>query len=79
MQPPSPSVRWQGAEWLTSCPSQLDPGIIHFISNTDQLGQFMNRPLVGLGGKYLYSRSLLIKSANSLSLSLSLSSSLNHF
>lgn len=24
-----------------------------FISNTDQLGQIMNRPLVGLGGKYL--------------------------
>lgn len=29
----------------------------------------MNRPLVGLGGKYLQSRSLLIKSADSLALS----------
>lgn len=30
----------------------VHPGIIHF-SNNDQLGQFMNRALVGLGGKYL--------------------------
>lgn len=42
--------------YSTSCPFEsvpVHPGIIHFISNTDQLGQFMNRPLVGLGGKYL--------------------------
>lgn len=32
-----------------------NPGIIHVIPNTDQLGQFMSHALVGLGGKCLQS------------------------
>lgn len=70
------SVRLTAALPVPIVSETLHCGIIHFISSTDQLGQFMNHLLAGLGGKYLWSHSLLIKSAHSLAACLFLSFSI---
>ena len=47
------SVQWQLNLYSACLKSALHPGIFHFMSNIDQLGQFMSHAFVGLAGKYL--------------------------